>query len=264
VASVWPRLGSTSDLHVYRAARRFSIDVTGATELLVKAEFAEPNPNGTDGSTGLQAGMRLAEPLGMSLRIALALSIVVCSCAVAAKSSAESARPAADSAPAETPAAPRRWYGWQTLSLDGASLTLGVVGVAGSGEPRATRIVLGSVGFTGYALGAPVVHWMHDQPGKAATSLGLRLGLPLAAAGVVSALSAGRCPDAIEHEGDDYCRRIDKTMAIVGGLAMLAAAAFDASALSWEPEARRHQLALAPVLGWDGARGGLAGMAGTF
>jgi hypothetical protein len=207
--------------------------------------------------------MRLAEPLGMSLRIALALSIVACSCAFAAKSSAQSAPPTADSAPPQTTAAARRWYGWQTLSLDTASFTIGIAGVAGSDE-LGVRIALGSLGFTGYALGAPVVHWLHDQPGKAATSLGLRLGLPLVAVGVASTVSAGRCPDEIEHEGEDYCRRMGKTLAIVGGLSMLAAAAIDASALSWEPRARRHQLALAPVLGWDGGRGGVAGVAGVF
>jgi hypothetical protein len=216
--------------------------------------------------------------LGMSLRFALVASIVACSCAYAATSSAESAPTAPDSAPlvpatlapgpaqsfTEASVAPRRWYGWQTLSLDAASLTLGIIGVARRGEPGPSGIVLASLGVTGYALGPPLVHWFHDQSGKAATSLGLRVGVPLVALGVVSASSAGRCPNSIEQEGDDLCRRMGTTMAIVGTLSMLAVSAFDARALSWEPEAPRQKLALAPVLSWDGARGGVAGLAGVF
>lgn len=203
----------------------------------------------------------------MSLRFALFASIVAGSCLYTVRASAENASPANSAlAPAytETSAPQRRWYGWQTLSLDAASLSIGVIGVARRGEPGPTGIVLGSLGFTGYAFGAPLVHWLHDQPGKAAASLGLRVGLPLIAVGLVSANSGGRCPDGLAHEGDDYCGRMLRTMEIVGALSMLAASAIDASAVSWEPEVHRQKLALAPLLGWDGAGGGVAGLVGAF
>jgi len=195
----------------------------------------------------------------------------------AAKSSADSARLAPDSAPqgsvvvlpvaqsqAEAGTTSRRWYGWQTLSLDVASLTIGAIGVNHMGEPGSTSILMGSIGITGYALGAPVVHWMHGQPGKAATSLGLRLGLPLIPVGLLSASSAAGCSGANEDDAHD-CRLMLRTIAVVGAVGMLVASGVDAGALSWEPEVRhRGKLALAPVLGWDGARGGMAGLAGLF
>ena len=165
----------------------------------------------------------------------------------------------------ETSTTSLRWYGWQTLSLDAASLTVGVIGVNNMGEARSTGILMGSIGLTGYTLGAPVVHWSHGQPGKAAASLGLRIGAPLIAVGLLSATSAARCPVAAEQDDAHYCQEVLKTMAVAGTISMLVASAVDAGTLSWEPELRqRGKLALAPVLGWDGARGGMAGLAGAF
>jgi hypothetical protein len=69
---------------------------------------------------------------------------------------------------------------------------------------------------------------------------------------------AAGCPSATEQD-DHYCRRMLKTMAVVGPLSMLAASAIDAAVLSWEPEVRQQKLA--PVLVWDGTRGGIAGLA---
>ncbi|HKY36721.1 MAG TPA: hypothetical protein VJN18_12315 [Polyangiaceae bacterium] len=159
----------------------------------------------------------------------------------------------------------RRWYGWQTLSLDVASLTIGAIGVKDMGEPGSTSILMGSIGITGYTLGAPFVHWVHGQPGKAASSLGLRIVLPLIPVGLLSASSAARCPGANEEDDAQHCRLVLRTMAVLGTVGMLVASGVDASALSWEPEVRqRGTLALAPLLGWDGGRGGVAGVAGLF
>src|SRR5215467_11328850 len=64
-----------------------------------------------------------------------------------------------------------RWYGWQTLLVDGAAIGLGVA-------TRNAGVFLGA-----YALGAPIVHVAHERFGEAAGSLGLRVVMPLAAGG---------------------------------------------------------------------------------
>jgi hypothetical protein len=68
-----------------------------------------------------------------------------------------------------------RWYGWQTLITDGASLAM-LMGGASSNDSAGTWVALS--GLT-YALGGPTVHWAHGNVGKGAASLGLRLGLPV-------------------------------------------------------------------------------------
>lgn len=55
-----------------------------------------------------------------------------------------------------------RWYGWQILIVDGASIV--------------TMPIL--VGVGGYFLGGPIVHAAHDHWGMGALSLGLRVAGP--------------------------------------------------------------------------------------
>jgi hypothetical protein len=68
-----------------------------------------------------------------------------------------------------------RWYGWQTLITDGASLSM-LIGAGSAKDSAGTWVALS--GLT-YALGGPTVHWAHGNGGKGAASLGLRLGLPV-------------------------------------------------------------------------------------
>jgi hypothetical protein len=71
----------------------------------------------------------------------------------------------------QQPWAPRRrWYGWQTLLVDGASIGLLVLGVAADDRGA------GRLGALGYFFGAPIVHWSHGHVGKGFASLGLRVG----------------------------------------------------------------------------------------
>ncbi len=83
----------------------------------------------------------------------------------------------ASAAPTRSPRTPdseylvepqRRWYGWQTLLSDGASIAIAVI--AGSVETAELLPVAG----VGILLGAPIVHWAHSHVGKGFTSLGLR------------------------------------------------------------------------------------------
>jgi hypothetical protein len=78
-----------------------------------------------------------------------------------------------------------RWYGWQTLTVDGAALfvLISSVTVFGSdnrnptGDGVATSLL--ALSGTTYLLGGPIVHAAHGNWPAAAESLGLRVALPL-------------------------------------------------------------------------------------
>jgi hypothetical protein len=126
-----------------------------------------------------------------------------------------------DSAP---PPTEERWYGWQTLTTDGASFLLAIVAGASSDSfEGAGAIAVLSLG--GYLLGGPSVHFAHENPGRAFGSLALRGGLPLAFGAVGVQLES--CQD-----GEFLC---GVGGAVLGGLlGIVSAIAIDASLLGWE------------------------------
>lgn len=77
------------------------------------------------------------------------------------------------SAPPAPPKEERKWYGWQTLIVDGATLVTTIALAAPS--PQAANGVF----WSGYLLGGPIVHWSNGQLGMGFASLGLRVGAPL-------------------------------------------------------------------------------------
>src|SRR5262249_38636350 len=81
---------------------------------------------------------------------------------------------AAARAPADRPPAsgPRRWYGGQTLAVDGAAVAV-LVGSAGANFRAGGYLALAV-----YALGPPAVHVTHGNYGRAGASLGIRLVAP--------------------------------------------------------------------------------------
>jgi hypothetical protein len=88
----------------------------------------------------------------------------------------------------DSPERPLRWYGWQTLASDAASIGLIRTGFAvgdrsagSDGSLTATSGFIG-LGTAGYLGGAPTVHAFHHNPGRSIASVGLRLGLPLVSA----------------------------------------------------------------------------------
>jgi hypothetical protein len=99
----------------------------------------------------------------------------------ASSSSSPSSRP--------EPATESYWYGWQTLTVDAASVAVIGTGIATRSEP------VGWLGAGGIYLGAPIVHISHGRVGMAFASLGVRLGLPSAGVAIGYA-SAGACPEA--------------------------------------------------------------------
>jgi hypothetical protein len=161
------------------------------------------------------------------------------------------------------------WYGWQTLSTDGAAI--GVLVLAGSlihhDDTDSQRAVADSVlvlSAATYALGGPIVHAAHQQWGTAGASAGLRIGLPLT--GILVGAALDRCGP---NTDSDTCGVIGPSLGMLLGFS--AAMAIDASALSYEqvPVASvaraRQPLATtaAPFVIAD-ARHALLGVSGTF
>ncbi|MBX3129021.1 MAG: hypothetical protein KF718_20055 [Polyangiaceae bacterium] len=66
----------------------------------------------------------------------------------------------------------RQWYGWQTLTLDGAAL--GTLLLAAAADSSELVVVSGLT----YAVGPALVHTGHGRPGAALGSIALRLGGP--------------------------------------------------------------------------------------
>lgn len=110
------------------------------------------------------------------------------------------------------PLAPRD----STLVLsDAAAVTTIVTGVAmdndGSGPLIATGIGM-------YALVPGVVHLTHDQPGRAAISAGIRVGLPAVGVGIGVALAAGCDGPHVNDAGETETDLCPVGAAVFGGL----------------------------------------------
>lgn len=177
---------------------------------------------------------------------------------------ARRADPAVSAPLAVDEAIPRRWYGWQTLALDGAAMGLGLGGARVAERHTGLGVALGGSGLVLYAFSAPTLYWVRGRPVAAGTSLALRVALPLVSTGVLVGADAGRCARSGEPEHTHFCDRMDDAVLIAATLSALAASAFDAAVLGWEPTPKPPRLSLSPVLAWDGRRGGIAGLGGSF
>jgi hypothetical protein len=91
----------------------------------------------------------------------------------------------------------RRWYGWQTLIADGASLTVFLSASSAESGPLA-----GAAGV-GYLFASPLIHVGHQNWKSTWISLGLRVGAPLvgyfagAALTCVDGDCGGEIPEAL-------------------------------------------------------------------
>ncbi len=157
---------------------------------------------------------------------------------------------------ADEPVRPRRrWYGWQTLSADGAALLLALSAVGLSQGSSADTTALSVPALLGYEFAPGVIHFAHGNPGRAFASMGVRLGVPLAAA-FVGATAASGC--------DDYgCEAGGAAVGFllgIGGAMAIDAAVFAYDEQSPPPTARTSLLPLVSVT----SRGAVLGLAGTL
>jgi hypothetical protein len=74
-----------------------------------------------------------------------------------------------------------RWYGWQTLIVDGSAV--GLMAIGGSYGV--------ALGVTAYAFGGPMVHGVHGRSGVALGDFLLRVGAPLVAGAMGYGIGAG-------------------------------------------------------------------------
>ncbi|HEY3495937.1 MAG TPA: hypothetical protein VGK73_14665 [Polyangiaceae bacterium] len=155
-----------------------------------------------------------------------------------------------------------RWYGWQNLTADGVALALVVGGAAlaedGSIPDALSGTVLG-LGVATYALGGPVIHFGHGNPGRGVLSLGLRTLLPVGlGVGTVQAMCSPH---------SDFCGIVAIPAALVG---IVAAVTLDAAAIARDEvpasprsSSRTLGFSLRPSLHYDTRRASI-GVAGTF
>jgi hypothetical protein len=143
----------------------------------------------------------------------------------------------------------RRWYGWQTLLIVGASTTVGLaVGVGGGAAARSGTVAVVGMGLGGAGLlfGGPIVHWAHGHVARGFGSLGINLGMPVVGAGlgVAVACAGGGC------SGQSNGFAIFFGPLIGGGLGSIAAVIVDVSVLSREPVEERPSTASRATRQW--------------
>lgn len=135
------------------------------------------------------------------------------------------------------------WYGGAILVVDSTALALGIAAVA---KPDAAAPLAMGAGLA-YLAGGPIVHARHGRTGTALGSLGLRVGIPIAAAGVGAGVGAAGESDC----SGEWCG----IGAIIGGIfgfgaGMLVASVVDIAGLAYERESNTSTLrvALSPRL----------------
>lgn len=166
-------------------------------------------------------------------------------------------------APSASPAR-QRWYGWQLMLADAASVGLYTWSTAGN--PLENPSTVGLIGAQLYLFGPPVIHAvMHDKPKTGLASLGLRLGLPLLGAGMSSLIGHGiglrRCP---REQGLCQAVAVGSAAYIGLGVGYLTAIGLDAAWLAWEDEpVPARAVRWAPVV-TPAAGGGWAGVQARF
>jgi hypothetical protein len=176
-----------------------------------------------------------------------------------AQQSSPSSAPAPAKSRAEAPVVPpwrtpepaegdSRWYGWQTLAVDGGALALTVNGGMADSEP----LIL--AGVSAYLVGPMVVHFVHGRPFRGLGSLALRAGLPVAGVAIATELG-GPCG------GDFGCLG----EAVIGAAAgLVSAVALDSAVLAWEVPTPRAQAMMVTPFTYVDAHRALLGVSGSF
>ena len=157
--------------------------------------------------------------------------------------SAEFDWPASPDEPTREPARPvarAKWYGGQTLAVDGVSFGM--------------LFAVPVLGGFGYLFGGPVVHAVHGQGGVGAGSFLLRVGMPVMGAFLGCAIQG-------DSSGEFSCLG----GALVGfGLGALGVVVIDASLLAYEEPQENPKKPRILTMGHATRHGGQIGIAGSF
>ncbi len=192
---------------------------------------------------------------------AVCAGLTLCTLAPGARA-ADSPVPPAPQAREPSAQQGQRWYGWQTLTSDLASVGLLMggfqaadgYGLFDGGTPPMAN-VMATLGAAGYLAGAPTLHFIHDRPARALGSFGLRVSLPILGGALGSGLAT--CPPPRGDYGN--CGLAELIVGVSAGA--LAAIVLDGSLLAWEPARAASpataRLGFAPLLSSDGKRGEL-------
>jgi hypothetical protein len=177
--------------------------------------------------------------------------------------------------------APKVWYGYETLTVDGVSALLGIVGGVVNAATGTSQVgsAIGGVGVVGYVLGAPIVHWVHGRVETGLGDLGIRFFAPGAGAlvGLIAGTIIGSQSRNCNNDGD--LGNCGTGLGLIFGAAAgaVAAVAIDAAVLAWETttpspaETGRSDapgFSIVPVVrvarGEEGRARAVVGVGGTF
>lgn len=167
---------------------------------------------------------------------------------------------------AEAPRGATTWYGWQTLTVDAASLLVTTIGFATRGQNELSPVLV-ATGLVGTVVGGPAVHWAHGRVGTGFMSLGVRVGAPVGAA--LSGAAAGAVVGFALTGGNALAAYAFGGLGGLGGLVLgsAAAVAVDASVFAREPSASESatRLRFVPTGSYDPQRKmAHVGIAGSF
>lgn len=134
-----------------------------------------------------------------------------------------------------------RWYGWQTLALDGTAAVLWLSAIPATEQAEVNLLATGALTF---ALGAPIVHVAHSRPWVGAGTFVLRVASPVLGTMVGQMFDESNGCSAVDSSCDSSA-----IGTIAGGFTGAAlAAAFDAGFLGYEPVPKpRRGLTRAPL-----------------
>ena len=158
--------------------------------------------------------------------------------------------PVADTPAGETKES--RWYGWQTLAVDAVAMTAFAYGIErGAGDVFSSDRggeAFAYGGFGAYLLGGPAMHLIHDRPGSALGSFGLRMAAPLV--GMYAGSAMAGCGHSSTNRDGEPCGLTESGIGIVvgAGTAIAIDAIFLARKETPGAEQRRQRAALRPQL----------------
>ncbi|MDC0745672.1 hypothetical protein [Polyangium mundeleinium] len=107
-------------------------------------------------------------------------SLLTTLAATTAVSAAEPAPPMAAYALPSVEGSREVWYGWQTLTIAGASLGVGTVPAVVFG----VHPYVWPLSLSGMVFGGPIVHWKHGRVGRGFAVLGMNIGITGTALGL--------------------------------------------------------------------------------